>query len=52
MSLDHKTTYAIRARHRDSSGDPLSEWSAWSDLWMVVTAVRDNQCDRQAAADA
>ena len=38
MGLNHKTTYAIRARHRDSSGDPLSEWSAWSDLWMVETA--------------
>lgn len=46
MSLDHKTTYAIRARHRDSSGDPLSEWSAWSDLWMVVTAKHDNPTAR------
>ncbi len=25
MGLRHKTAYAIRARHRDSSGDPLSE---------------------------
>lgn len=38
MGLDHKTIYAIRARHRDASGDPLSEWSTWSDLWMVPTA--------------
>ena len=30
MGLEHKTVYAIRARHRDSSRDPLSEWSAWS----------------------
>ena len=41
MGLRHKTAYAIRARHRDSSGDPLSEWSAWSDLWMVVTSEQD-----------
>ena len=30
MGLEHQTVYAIRARHQDSSGDPLSEWSAWS----------------------
>ena len=42
MGLNHKTTYAIRARQRDSSGDPRSEWSAWSDLWMVVTAEEGN----------
>ena len=30
MGLEHQTVYAIRARHRDSSGDPDSEWSAWS----------------------
>ena len=30
VGLEHGIVYAIRARHRDASGDPLSEWSAWS----------------------
>ena len=30
MGLKHDSSYVIRARHRDASGDPLSEWSAWS----------------------
>lgn len=30
MGLKHDTTYILRARHRDGSGDALSEWSAWS----------------------
>ena len=38
MGLEHKTVYAIRARHRDSSLDPLSEWSAWSAPRVVLTA--------------
>ena len=38
MGLEHKTVYAIRARHRDSSLDPLSEWSAWSTPRVVLTA--------------
>ena len=46
MGLKHNTTYAIRARHRDSSGDRLSEWSAWSDMWMVETAKHDRPIAR------
>ena len=38
MGLEHKTVYAIRARHRDSSLDPQSEWSAWSAPRVVLTA--------------
>ncbi len=38
MGLEHKTVYAIRARHRDSSLDPRSEWSAWSAPRVVLTA--------------
>jgi glucose/arabinose dehydrogenase/mono/diheme cytochrome c family protein len=38
LGLEHKTVYAIRARHRDSSLDPLSEWSAWSAPRIVLTA--------------
>ncbi len=38
MGLEHKTVYGIRARHRDSSRDPLSEWSAWSVPHVVLTA--------------
>ncbi|MCY3913857.1 MAG: PQQ-dependent sugar dehydrogenase [Chloroflexi bacterium] len=38
MSLNHKTVYAIRARHRDSSADPGSEWSAWSAPRVLLTA--------------
>ena len=30
MGLKHDATYILRARHRDGSGDVLSEWSAWS----------------------
>ena len=35
MGLEHGKWYAIRARHRDASGDPVSEWSAWSAPTMV-----------------
>lgn len=38
MSLNHKTVYAVRARHRDSSGDSLSEWSPWSAPRVLLTA--------------
>ena len=38
MGLEHKTVYAIRARHRDSSLDPPSEWSAWSAPRVILTA--------------
>ena len=38
MGLEHKTVYAIRARHRDSSLDAQSEWSAWSAPRVVLTA--------------
>ena len=38
VGLEHKTVYAIRARHRDSSLDPLSEWSAWSTPRVILTA--------------
>ena len=38
MSLEHKTVYAIRARYRDSSLDPLSEWSRWSAPRVILTA--------------
>ena len=30
VGLKHESRYLIRARHRDASGDLLSEWSAWS----------------------
>ena len=42
LSLEHQTVYAIRARHRDSSGDAVSEWSAWSAptvAWTVEQGV-------------
>ncbi len=29
--LDENTTYTLRARHRDSSGDPASEWGGWGE---------------------
>lgn len=38
MGLEHKTVYAIRARHRDSSRDASSEWSAWSTPRVILTA--------------
>ncbi len=38
LGLEHKTIYAVRARHRDSSGDPSREWSAWSALRIFLTA--------------
>jgi glucose/arabinose dehydrogenase len=28
--LDYNTDYQLRVRHRDSSGDPASEWSPWA----------------------
>ena len=37
VGLKHETVYAIRARHRDASGDSLSEWSAWSAAVQVRT---------------
>ena len=37
MSLDHRRVYTIRVRHRDSSGDPASEWSAWSEPTVAWT---------------
>ena len=37
MGLEHKTVYAIRARHRDSSLDAPSEWSAWSAPRVILT---------------
>ncbi|MFT3683637.1 MAG: PQQ-dependent sugar dehydrogenase [Phycisphaerales bacterium] len=30
-SLTALTQYRLRVRHRDSSGDPATEWSAWSE---------------------
>ena len=38
LGLEHKTVYLVRARHRDSSLDPLSEWSAWSAPRVLLTA--------------
>ncbi|MBL9117647.1 MAG: PQQ-dependent sugar dehydrogenase [Verrucomicrobiaceae bacterium] len=36
-SLIGEQAYRLRVRHRDSSGDPTSEWSAWSD-WRTFVA--------------
>ena len=33
--------YKIRARHRDSSGDANSEWSAWSDWRYTIASASD-----------
>ena len=38
MGLEHQTVYKIRARQRDDSRDPATEWSAWSDWVLVLTA--------------
>ena len=38
LGLEHKTVYKIRARQRDDSGDPATEWSVWSDWVFVLTA--------------
>ena len=46
MGLAHDTAYAIRARHRDSSGDPVSEWSAWSAPTVTHTVPQDEATPR------
>lgn len=38
MGLKHRTIYAFRARHRDASSDPATEWSAWSRPVILFTA--------------
>ena len=46
LGLEHGTSYAIRARHRDSSGDPVSEWSAWSAPTVTQTIPQDEAVPR------
>ena len=46
MGLRHGTVYAIRARHRDASGDPLSEWSDWSHNALFRTVPHDGAFPR------
>ena len=46
MGLRHGTVYAMRARHRDASGDPLSEWSAWSAATLFRTVPHDGPFPR------
>ena len=46
LGLEHGTPYAIRARHRDSSGDPVSEWSAWSVPTVTQTIPQDQALPR------
>jgi glucose/arabinose dehydrogenase len=36
--LAANTSYILRIRHRDSSGDPTTQWSAWSTRRFVTTA--------------
>ena len=36
--LDENTTYILRARHRDSSGDPASEWGGWGERMFATGA--------------
>ena len=38
FGLYNKTVYKVRARHRDSSGDPATEWSDWSPWKVFLTA--------------
>ena len=33
------TSYKLRVRHRDSSADPLTEWSAWSERTFVTGGI-------------
>ena len=46
MGLKHATVYVARARHRDASGDPLSEWSAWSAPTQFRTIPQDGAYPR------
>ncbi len=38
LGLEHKRVYSIRARHLDDSGDPETEWSAWSPSVRILTS--------------
>ena len=46
VGLKHESRYLIRARHRDASGDPLSEWSAWSPPVLFWTVSQDGAFPR------
>ncbi len=39
LELFHDTDYRLRTRHRDSSGDPPTEWSAWSERLFTTGAA-------------
>jgi glucose/arabinose dehydrogenase len=42
-SLFHDTNYKLRIRHKDSSGDPLTEWSPWTERpFRTVAQVNPN----------
>ena len=48
MGLLMNRVYRIRARVRDASGDPASEWSAWS-LWTQRLVAAPTSGDRPSA---
>jgi len=38
-ALDPESQYRLRVRHRDSSGDPATEWSPWSERDFVTGSL-------------
>ena len=39
--LNENTDYVLRVRHQDSSGEPLTEWSPWSERQFTTGAYSD-----------